>query len=60
MSKKQAAAEQVEAVLLRDSDLGSVGDLISIDKANVGVYTLHGMIDAHPAAVDYAKSQQKK
>jgi len=60
----QAAADQaavkVEAVLLRDSNLGNAGDIVSIKESEVAAYTLHGILDVHPDAVSYAKSQQQQ
>jgi len=61
----QAAADQaaagglVEAVLLRDSNLGTVGDVVEIASTDVDAYVAHGMVDTNHAAIDYAKSQKQ-
>lgn len=62
-SEKTDAAskvKQVEASLLRDSQLGQAGDVVKVDERDVEAFKLHGMIDTAPAAVKYAKSQLKK
>jgi hypothetical protein len=65
----QAAAEieaakekggSVDVVLLRDSNLGSVGEIVKVSKLDVETYKSHGFVDDHAAAIEYAKSQKSK
>lgn len=51
--------KQVEAALLRDSQLGLAGEVVLVNEADIEAFKLHGMIDTAPAAVEYAKSQIK-
>lgn len=52
-------AGSVEVVLLRDSNLGDVGEVVKVSKLDVDTYKAHGMIDDHASAIKYAKSQKK-
>jgi hypothetical protein len=59
----QAAADQaiqVEVVLLRDSNLGTAGDIVSVSATDAETYKQHGMIDDHAEAIAYAKSNKSK
>lgn len=49
---------KVEGVLLRDSDLGNVGDVVMVAASDVAAYALGGMVDTHKEAVAYAKSKK--
>lgn len=53
-------AGSVEVVLLRDSNLGDVGEVVKVSKLDVDTYKAHGMIDDHASAIKYAKSQKSK
>lgn len=50
----------IEVVLLRDSALGQGGTVVTIPQSDVEAYKLHGIVDDHPDAVAYVKSQEVK
>ena len=50
-------SQTVEAVLLKDSTLGQVGQIVSVDKAYVQAYIDQNMIDIDKASLAYAKTQ---
>lgn len=49
--------QTVEAVLLKDSALGEVGKIVSVDKAYVETYIAQNMIDIDKNSIAYAKTQ---
>ena len=50
-------SQKVEAVLLKDSSLGEVGKIVSVDKAYVDAYIEQNMIDIDKHSIAYAKTQ---
>jgi len=46
---------KIEAVLLRDSALGKVGDVVTLTVEDAKVYADNGFIDTHKDAVKHAK-----
>ena len=49
--------QTVEAVLLKDSALGELGKIVSVDKAYVETYIAQNMIDIDKNSIAYAKTQ---
>ena len=50
-------AQTVEAVLLKDSALGTAGKIVVVDKALVETYIAQNMIDIDKNSLAYAKTQ---
>lgn len=59
-AKAKEKSGSVEAVLLRDSNLGKAGDIVKVSKLDVDTYKTHGFLDDHASAIKHAKSEKSK
>ncbi|MBZ2208483.1 hypothetical protein [Massilia soli] len=57
MAKEKAPAGAVKARVLRECDYGKCDEVVTLDGELVA--SLHGVLDAEPAAVEYAESLAK-
>ena len=48
----------IEAVCLRDSHFGNVGEVVTLSENDVKTGEEMGAIDSHPSAVAYAKENK--
>ena len=53
-------AGSAEVVLLRDSNLGNVGDIVKLSKLDIETYKAHGFVDDHANAIKHAKAEKAK
>jgi hypothetical protein len=53
-------AGSAEVVLLRDSNLGNVGDVVKLSKLDIDTYKAHGFVDDHQNAIKHAKAEKAK
>lgn len=53
-------AGSAEVVLLRDSNLGNVGDIEKLSKLDIDTYKSHGFVDDHANAIKHAKAEKAK
>lgn len=58
MATKKQNDGMVEAVCLRDSHFGNVGDVVTLSENDTKIGSEMGAIDSHPSAVAYAKENK--
>lgn len=58
MATKKQNDGMIEAVCLRDSHFGNVGDVVTLSENDVTTGEEMGAIDSHPSAVAYAKENK--
>lgn len=58
MATKKQNDGMIEAVCLRDSHFGDVGEVVTLSENDVKTGEEMGAIDSHPSAVAYAKENK--
>lgn len=58
MATKKQNDGMIEAVCLRDSHFGNVGDVVTLSENDAKTGEEMGSIDSHPSAVAYAKENK--
>lgn len=58
MATKKQNDGMIEAVCLRDSHFGNVGDVVALSENDVRIGEEMGAIDSQPRAVAYAKENK--
>lgn len=58
MATKKQSDGMIEAVCLRDSHFGNVGDIVTLSGSDAKTGAEMGAVDSHPSAVAYAKENK--